>query len=64
MTEDHNKLQKEHDESHEETLKLLLETEESLKTVQITIMESRERLSKATKKYQERLYGPTNSGRP
>lgn len=60
MTEDHLKLQQEHDESHEETLKVLVETDKALENAQQIISESRLRLQEATRKYEERLHGPKN----
>ena len=62
MTDDYHKLQQEHNESHEETLKALVETDKALEFVQTVISESRKRLHEATRKYEERLYGPKDSG--
>jgi hypothetical protein len=59
---DLNKLEEEHRESHEETIMNLRESAGVLKTVHETLSESKIRLHKAAKKYEERLHGPTDIG--
>ena len=50
----------EQDRGHKETLESLKETDQALEHAQTVISEARERLKNATKRYQERLYGPSN----
>lgn len=56
MIEDH--LQEQHDKQHEETLESLKDTDKAIELAQNVLSEAREKLKKATKKYEERLYGP------
>lgn len=58
MTGEHQKLRAEHDSSHEETLKVLIETDHALASAQEVISEARVKLKAATEKYEERLHGP------
>lgn len=62
MTDEHLKIQQEHNDQHEETLRVLVETDETLASVQTVLSEARKRLQAATEKYEERLHGPTNIG--
>lgn len=62
MTGERQKLREEHDSSHEETLKTLIETDHALASAQEVITEARAKLQAATKRYEERLYGPETSG--
>lgn len=58
MTGEHQKLRDEQDVAHEETLKVLIETDHAIATAQEVLTDARERLRAATKKYEERLHGP------
>ena len=58
MTDEHQKLREEHDIDHEETLRVLVETDKALATAQSVISDARKRLQAATEKYEERLHGP------
>lgn len=51
----------EHDAAHQATLESLKETDAVLGHAQEVISEARIKLQIATKKYEERLYGPQNS---
>jgi hypothetical protein len=61
VTDDQSKLRQEADESHEETLRLLIETDIVISDAQEVLSSARERLRIATEKYKERLYGPKAS---
>lgn len=55
---DGEKILREHQEAHEQTLKALRETDTVLADAQRVLSEARIKLQHATDKYQERLYGP------
>jgi len=61
MTDVEEKLRDEHEKAHAATLEVLKETDQVLEHAQTVISEARQKLKRATEKYQERLHGPTNS---
>lgn len=61
MTDEKEQLRQEQDNSKEETLRLLYESDHALKTAQEVITQARERLLKAAQKYEERLHGPNTT---
>lgn len=58
MTEDQPKILQEHEEAHKLALQTLKETDAVLEDAQSTITVAREKLKRASEKYQERLHGP------